>query len=154
MALRYKRARIAESISLLGVMLCIFQVHYANAQGAPPGFVIENAFPTASFSRPVQIVFLPDGRKLVVEQGGRVWTMTSTGSQMGTPFIDLSTKVLSNTDRGLLGVALDPDFSTNRWVYFLYVVDPDSDDDDNNQSAFSRLERYKADSLNPNVADL
>ena len=124
------------------------------AQTAPPDFVIEDAFPTATFSLPVQIVFMPDGRKLVVEKEGRIWTMATDGTKLVTPFIDLSEKVLSNDDRGLHGVVLDPDFATNRWVYVLYTVDPDSDGNDDNIGAFGRLERYQTSLSNPNVADL
>src|SRR5262249_30097650 len=102
---------------------------------------------------PVQLVFLPDGRKLVVEKAGVVWTISTAGSKLATPFIDLSRKVLSNGDRGLLGVALDPDFASSRWVYFLYTVDPDSDGVDNNADAYSRLERYRTSASDPNVID-
>ncbi len=147
-------ARYRLLFLLAGSCLLFSFVHSAHAQTAPPGFVIENPFPTATFDLPTQIVFLNDGRKLVAEKGGVVWTITSGGSQLATPFIDLSTKVLSNFDRGLMGVALDPDFGTNRWVYFLYVVDPDSNGNDDNTVAFCRLERYRASLADPNVADL
>ena len=89
------------------------------AQTPPAGFVVENAFPSATFGLPVQLVFMPDGRRLVVEKGGVVWAITPAGDRLQTPFINLSARVLSNGDRGLLGVALDPDFTSNRWVYFL-----------------------------------
>ena len=45
----------------------------ASAVSVPPGFVVENAFPDQTFLQPVQVVFLPDGRTLVVEQRGKVW---------------------------------------------------------------------------------
>ncbi len=126
----------------------------AHSQTVPPGFVLENAFPTATFTVPVQIVFLPDGRRLVVEKSGKVWVMTSTGTQLSTPFVDLSLKVLNRNDYGLLGVAIDPDFNTNRWVYFLYAVDPDSNGVDTEASCFSRLERYQTSLANSNIIDL
>ena len=126
----------------------------ARAQTVPAGFVDENAFSSQTFNLPVQLVFLPDGSKLVVEKDGVIWTVTAAGVKLPTPFIDLSAKVLSNDDRGLLGVALDPDFASNRWVYMLYTVDPDSDGVDTNIPAFGRLERYKTSAANPAVADL
>jgi glucose/arabinose dehydrogenase len=141
------------------VVLCfvLFSVvsPWASSQTVPPGFTIANAFPAASFTTPVQIVFLPDGRKFVVEKAGQVRVLTKTGAQLSTPFIDLSLKVLNNADRGLLGVALDPDFTTNHWVYFLYVVNPDSISGvDGSVSAFSRCERYQISATDTNVADL
>ena len=119
----------------------------------PPGFVIENAFPNESFTLPVQVVFMPDGRKLVVEKEGRIWVVSAAGAKLPTPFIDIDDKVLSNDDRGLLGVALDPDFTTNRWVYLLFTVDPDSNGVDDNIPAYGRLERYQANAGNPNLLD-
>ena len=127
---------------------------HVHSQTAPPGFIIENAFPGATFTLPVQIVFLPDGRKFIVEKEGQIWTITAGGAKLPTPFIDLRAKVLSNDDRGLLGIAIDSDFVTNRWVYMLYTVDPDSDNADTNIVAFGRLERYRASLADPNRADL
>lgn len=127
---------------------------FARAQTAPTGFVVENAFPNQSFTLPDAVVFLPDGRKLVVEKEGRIWTVTAAGVKLPTPFLDLNLKVLSNDDRGLHGVALDPDFATNRWVYVLYTADPDSNGVDDNIPAYGRLERYQASAADPNVADL
>jgi glucose/arabinose dehydrogenase len=125
----------------------------AHSQTAPVGFVVENAFPTETFTLPVQVVFLPDGRRLVVEKEGRIWTITAAGVKLPTPFIDLNTKVLSNDDRGLHGVALDPDFTSNRWVYLLFTVDPDSNGVDDNIGAYARLVRYRTNAVNPNVLD-
>ena len=38
----------------------------ARAASGPPGFVVEPAFPGSTYQLPVQIAFMPDGRKLVV----------------------------------------------------------------------------------------
>src|SRR5438309_40598 len=75
---------------------CAFAAPLALAVSGPPGFLVENAFPGNTFSLPVEVVFLPDDRKLVVEQGGVVWTMTPSGTRIPTPFVDLSSKVLAN----------------------------------------------------------
>jgi len=75
------------------VYIVVFQASLV-AQTAPPDFVIEDAFPTATFNLPVQVVFLPDGRKLVVEKEGQIWTMASDGTKLTTPFIDVDCWVL------------------------------------------------------------
>lgn len=140
--------------ALTGILGAIL-VEAVSAQTVPAGFQITNAFPTASFpDDPVQIVFLPDGRKFVAEKSGRVWVVNQTGSKLSQPFIDLSPVVLDQWDRGLLGVAIDPDYHLHPWVYFLYVVNPDSGGPDGAVPAFSRVERYQASAANPNVADL
>lgn len=149
------RGTILLPLSICCVVLFRVLTPSASSQTVPPGFTIANAFPTASFTTPVQIVFLPDGRKFVVEKAGLVRVMTGAGIKLSAPFIDLSLKVLNNHDRGLLGVALDPDFTTNHWVYFLYVVNPDSISGvDGSISAFSRCERYQVSESDTNIADL
>ena len=42
----------------------------------------------------------------------------------------LRTEVLGNSDRGLLGIAADPQFDLNGWIYLLLVVDPNGDGND------------------------
>ena len=81
---------------------------------------------------------------------------TPSGVRLPTPFVDLNQKVMCCGGRGLLSVAPDPDFASNRWVYFLYVVDPDSDavDFDSESECFSRLERYQVSLVDANVIDL
>ena len=64
--------------------------------------------------------FAPDGRLFVCEQGGRLRVITSAGALLPTPFLTLT--VDSAGERGLLGVAFDPNFTTNRYVYVYYTV--------------------------------
>lgn len=124
----------------------------AAAVTVPPGFVVENAFPTATFNQPVQIAFLPDGRKLVIELPGVVWTILPNGTKWATPFLDLQSEIISHHDLGMVAVAADPDFATNRWVYLGYVVDPGNPPQDDDQ--FCRVTRYRMSTTPPHVADL
>jgi len=124
----------------------------AAALEAPDGFVVVDEFPLGSFQKPVQVVFLPNDRALVVEQRGIVQVMLADGTQSVVPLIGLGGEVLQRNDLGLLSVALDPDFDLNRWVYFLYTVDPDGAADDNTD-AYCRLVRYQTSASNPNVVD-
>ena len=43
-----------------------------------------------------------------------------TGSLLSTPFVSLT--VDSSGERGLLGIAFDPNFATNRYLYVYYTV--------------------------------
>jgi glucose/arabinose dehydrogenase len=142
------------SVALFGGAATLAQATPAAAATGPPGFVIEPAF-IGDHYLPIQVTFLPDGRKLVTEQRGHVWVYTPDGVRLSTPFIDLNRKVMCCGGRGMLSTALDPDFVDNRWVYFLYVVDPDSDavDFDSDSECFSRLERYQVSATNPDVVD-
>lgn len=69
---------------------------------------------------PTAIAFLPDGRMLITTQGGRVRIFDGT-ALLTTPALDLSSRICSNSERGLLGIAVDPDFSANQRVYLFYT---------------------------------
>src|SRR5690606_7732899 len=145
---RFHRLAISAALAL-----CSLSIPEEGASiDLPPGFVSENAFPDASFELPVQVVFLPDGRKLVVELAGRVWTLLPSGEKWPTPFLDLSEEVRSHHDLGLIGCAIDPDFPEEPWVYLSYVAEPS--DTTIVLDQFSRLTRYRFDSEDPHVADL
>jgi glucose/arabinose dehydrogenase len=86
----------------------------------PPNFV-DRAL-DAPFNQAVGIRFAPDGRMLVWEKGGRVWTVEN-GVRDPAPLIDISQEVGDWRDHGMLGFALDPNFYANGYIYLLYVVD-------------------------------
>ncbi|MCG8606346.1 PQQ-dependent sugar dehydrogenase, partial [bacterium] len=114
--------------------------------------MIKNAASGAKFELPVGMAFAPDQRIFVTEKKGKVFVIHK-GDKVSEPFIDLESEVLSQHDQGLLGIAVDPNFETNRWVYLLYVVDP-TRGRDNDEHAFSRLTRYRARSDDLNKVDL
>ena len=68
---------------------------------------------------PTAMQFAPDGRLFVAEQGGRL-RVIKNGALLSAPFLTLT--VSSVGERGLLGVAFDPDFATNRFVYVYYTA--------------------------------
>ena len=65
------------------------------------------------------MAFAPDGRLFVAEQGGTL-RVIKNGSLLATPF--LAVTVSSSGERGLLGVAFDPGFATNNYVYVYYTA--------------------------------
>ena len=89
------------------------------AAGVPPGFTATALVAPNSFSRPTAMQFAPDGRLFVCEQDGRL-RVVKAGVLQSTPFVSLA--VDSSVERGLLGVAFDPDFSSNQFVYVYYTV--------------------------------
>jgi glucose/arabinose dehydrogenase len=68
------------------------------------------------------MAFAPDGRLFVAEQEG-VLHIVENGKLLGTPFLDISSRVDPAGERGLLGVAFDPNFSANSFVYVYYTQD-------------------------------
>lgn len=71
---------------------------------------------------PTSFSFFPDGRILVSEKSGLV-RLFKDGAIQATPFIDLRPIVNDYWDRGLLNVAVDPDFDSNGYVYFLFTYE-------------------------------
>jgi len=65
----------------------------------------------------------PDGRLFVAEQGGRV-RVVKDGALLASPFHALA-DVDFNGERGLIGIALHPEFATNGWVYVHYTTTRD-----------------------------
>ena len=63
--------------------------------------------------------FAPDGRLFVCQQGGQL-RVIKNGVLLSTPFVSLT--VDSNGERGLLGVAFDPNFASNQYVYVYYTT--------------------------------
>ncbi|UOQ73010.1 PQQ-dependent sugar dehydrogenase [Hymenobacter cellulosilyticus] len=74
---------------------------------------------TNGISNPTVLAFAPDGRIFVGEQGGAL-RVIKNGSLLATPFVRLS--VNSSGERGLIGIALDPNFSANGYIYLYYTV--------------------------------
>ena len=68
---------------------------------------------------PSAMAFAPDGRIFVAQQGGRL-RVVKNGRLLSRPFVSLN--VDSRGERGLLGVAIDPDFATNRYVYVYHTA--------------------------------
>jgi glucose/arabinose dehydrogenase len=73
---------------------------------------------------PVSVRFAADGRAFVAEKAGVVKAFDSITDTTATTVIDLRTDVNSYWDRGLLGIAIDPDFLGSRpYLYLYYVYD-------------------------------
>jgi uncharacterized repeat protein (TIGR03806 family) len=69
-----------------------------------------------AFAQPVEIVSGPGRRFYVLEQKGVVRVVDPTGGPMTTA-LDISTSVTSGGEAGLLGIAFDPAFASNGFVY-------------------------------------
>jgi glucose/arabinose dehydrogenase len=70
---------------------------------------------------PWSMAFLPDGDMLVSEREGRL-RYVEDGTLRETPIAGLPADLLVERQGGLMGVALHPEFETNRWVYFAYAA--------------------------------
>jgi glucose/arabinose dehydrogenase len=88
-----------------------------------PGITSEVVVPNAAI--PASLAFAPDGRLFYAERDtGNVRIMTPDGQVVAKPFLHVD--VALGTGWGLLGLALDPDFEANGYVY-IYFTKPAGD---------------------------
>ncbi len=107
----------------------------------PTGF--SESLIASGIPSPTAMEFNPDGRLFVLQQNGQVRIITSDGTLLGTPFISFT--VDPTGERGLLGIAFDPDFANNNYVYFYRTVVA--------TPRFNEVVRVTARTDNPNLAD-
>jgi glucose/arabinose dehydrogenase len=103
----------------------------ATAATLPSGF--QETIVASGLASPTAMALAPDGRIFVCQQGGQL-RVIKEGALLPTPFVSLAVDPAG--ERGLLGVALDPAFTTNHYVY-VYYTRPTS-------PARNRLSRFTA----------
>ena len=113
------------------------------------------------FVSPIGVVPIPDnsGRMVVIDQIGRLWVLDASGNKMATPFIDLTSRMVTLSpgfdERGLLGVAFHPNYASNGRLFIYYNAPPRAGGPTptttwNNLARFSEFHI----SADPNVVDI
>jgi glucose/arabinose dehydrogenase len=106
--------------ALLASVVAVVAFSANSARGAaalPPNFARSQV--VGGLASPTAMEFAPDGRLFVAEQRGTLRVLKA-GGKLAT-FLDISGSVDSAGERGLLGVAFDPAFSKNHYVYLYYT---------------------------------
>lgn len=117
------RRHLAASLLLLALLLPPRALLAADLHpfDLPPGFVQEviarDLGPVTAFA------LRPDGSILIARKHGsvKVWR---DGAVLEAPFVDLSDQVNIYGDRGLMGIAVHPDYPRSAYVYLAYAYDP------------------------------
>ena len=124
-------------------LFALFAAGFTNLVSAavPP---LKTEIVASGFDRPL-FATAPNGdpRLFVVEQGGLV-KIVQNGTILPSPFLDLSEKVDTRGERGLLGMTFDPGFETNRRFYVDYI---------DKTTLNTVVATYQASAAQPNVAD-
>ncbi len=120
------------------VLGCVIPLH-----AQTPRITLEQI--ASGLSQPVFLTSAKDGtnRRFIVEQVGRIRVL-QPGSSSSTQFLDISSRVLFEGERGLLGLAFHPQFSINRRFFVNYTRRPDG---------ATVIAEYHASAANPNLAD-
>jgi len=96
--------------------------------------------------QPLGGVAAGDGSKrlFIVTKLGRIWIIDlTTNTRLSTPFLDVSSLISTNSERGLLGLAFDPDYENNGFFFIHYT----------NLAGSNVIARYKVSDSDPNIAD-
>ena len=131
------------AISTSGLMVAwVLSATTAFAQTVPSGFSVTTVISTGLTS-PTCFCFAPDGRIFIGQKGGGIRVWTPSAGLLPTPFFSIS--VNASGEMGLLGIALDPDFSHNQNIYVHYTK--------SGSPSSATIGRLTASIADPNVAD-
>src|SRR5205814_3311159 len=137
---------LCSSAAVLAIAACHSDSTGPGDGGGPllPGLTLKlDPFISSGLSAPVFLAQpLNDGRIFVVEQAGRIRVIRN-GVLQTTPFLDITSRVLSGGERGLLSVAFHPQYATNHFFYVYFTTQTNGD---------IRIERFTTTS-NAEVAD-
>ena len=85
-----------------------------------------------------------DERLFVVQQGGQIRIVNTNGTINTTPFLNLSSLIISGGEQGLLGLAFHPNYATNGQFFVNYTRASDG---------ATVIAKYTVSTVNPNVAN-
>ena len=111
---------LALTATMLSAVLLVPETE-AEAAGLPSGFVEEVV--ARNLVNPTTFEFARDGRLFVAEKRGTVKVFSSLTDTSPRTVVNLSSSVQDWWDRGLLGMALHPDFPATPHLYVLYTYD-------------------------------
>jgi glucose/arabinose dehydrogenase len=116
----------------------------ATASFDPAGLRVTLESVATGLDAPLAIVNAHDGshRLFVVEQGGRI-RIVKDGTLQPAPFLDISSRISSGGERGLLGLAFHPGFPTDPRLFVDYT-DPNGD---------TQVSSFTVNSASPDQAD-
>lgn len=124
---------------LVAMLACLGLAATASAATLPTGFSETRV--ATGLASPTAMAIAPDGRIFVAQQGGALRVIRN-GALLAQPFLTVS--VNSAGERGLLGVAFDPNFASNNFVYVYYTTSA--------APIHNRVSRFTASAANPDVA--
>ncbi|HUR45917.1 MAG TPA: PQQ-dependent sugar dehydrogenase [Candidatus Saccharimonadales bacterium] len=118
--------------TLFAALLTLAALHSTPGAETGPTPEIGLKLVAEGLGAPTALLAVPDnsGRMLVAEQAGVIQLLDRDGKKAAAPFLDLREKIVSlgkgMEERGLLGLALHPQFKSNHKFYVVYSASPRS----------------------------
>ncbi|NNL69646.1 MAG: DUF4038 domain-containing protein, partial [Acidimicrobiia bacterium] len=97
---------------------------------------------------PTNVEFAPDGRIFVAEKAGVLKAFDGFGDATPTTVFDISSSVNDSLDRGLLGLAIHPDFPATPYVYTFYTSNELLPGTSGSDTVSNKLSRWEVDLSN------
>ncbi len=118
------------------------------AEPADAQYELQDAYPNVEFDGPVEAVWVNEGqgRLYVVDQEGKIYWLpgNKNAATKQNLFLDISDRVVSGGEMGLLGLAFHPDFQNNGYFYVNYT---------SGSPLQTRISRFKAAAGNTGQVD-
>jgi glucose/arabinose dehydrogenase len=143
-----KRSTVYAALAFAALACCLTvtnlstRTSHAQSSTDPPTLALGAAI--GGLTSPVGITNANDntGRIFVVEQGGKI-RIVKNGAAQSAPFLDISTRISSGGERGLLGLAFPPDYTRRGYFYVDYT----------NPAGDTVISRFRRSASNPDAAD-
>lgn len=96
----------------------------AGAQETARPVTWTNAFPALTFEQPLFLTAVPGtDRMAVVEQGGKIFTFENKAEVTSRQLmLDVGERIIAGGEQGLLGLAFDPGYASNGYIYLNYTA--------------------------------
>lgn len=138
---------VAKILAII-IIGALYSMQVIESSGQPQNQEsVENVYPNLTFNQPVGIFSPKDqtNRLFVIEQQGTIQVFENDGNvENSAVFLDIRSNVTFGGEQGLLGLAFDPDYKNNGYLYLNYVTD---------NPRRTIIARFRT-SDNPNEADI
>ncbi len=136
------RKKIILFVIVLLLTLPAYKSNTAAAQSIPLNIKFESV--VTGLDNPLYVTHAGDGsgRIFIVQNNGKI-LVYKNGQLNAAPFLDMSAVITSGGERGLLGLAFDPNYKTSGAFYVYY----------NNKSGDIEIARYHVSSGNSDIAN-
>ncbi len=107
-------------ICCLILMFAAFPTAFMVSSQTPPTITLQPF--VSGLSSPLLLTNAKDGtRRLFIVQQGGIIKVVQPGSNMPTDFLNITSKIVSGGEQGLLGLAFHPQFATNGYFFVNYT---------------------------------
>ena len=138
---RLKRLKQLKQKNMKKILLyLIILIPILNLQAQTPPIELE---PFAYYPSALGIENAGDSRLFIITKDGEIVIADTNGNIDPTPFLDISNKVSTISERGLLGLAFHPDYANNGYFFLNYT----------NNSGATVIARYNVSATDPDEAD-